>query len=105
MLLFPAAFAGWAVGHYTSLGKSSGTHTVTVTAASPATSQAATTAKTTTAPATTAATPTTASAAGDAAKGKTVFASAGCGACHAFKPAGATATIGPDLDSRPQQDA
>jgi mono/diheme cytochrome c family protein len=37
--------------------------------------------------------------AGDAAAGKQVFASAGCGACHTFEPAGSTATVGPDLDT------
>jgi cytochrome c oxidase subunit 2 len=33
-----------------------------------------------------------------AAAGATVFKNNGCGACHTFKPAGATAKIGPDLD-------
>jgi mono/diheme cytochrome c family protein len=35
---------------------------------------------------------------GDAAAGKAVFKSAGCGACHAFKAAGTVGMIGPDLD-------
>jgi len=39
----------------------------------------------------------TASAA--AALGKTTFASAGCGGCHTFKPAGTDAQVGPDLDN------
>lgn len=107
-LLFPAGFAGWAIGHYTSLGKSSGTRTVTVTettTAAAATSPAATTSAAPTTPATTAATTTAASAAGNATAGKAVFASAACGSCHTFKPAGATGTVGPDLDTRPQQDA
>ena len=39
------------------------------------------------------------SAAGDAALGKTTFASAGCGGCHTFKPAGTDAQVGPDLDN------
>jgi cytochrome c oxidase subunit 2 len=30
--------------------------------------------------------------------GKTVFNAQGCGACHTFTPAGATAKVGPDLD-------
>jgi cytochrome c oxidase subunit 2 len=34
--------------------------------------------------------------------GKAVFANNGCGACHTFKPAGATANVGPDLDKLPQ---
>jgi mono/diheme cytochrome c family protein len=36
---------------------------------------------------------------GDAAAGKDVFASAGCGSCHTLSDAGATATVGPDLDT------
>jgi mono/diheme cytochrome c family protein len=35
---------------------------------------------------------------GDPAKGKTVFASAGCGGCHTFSAAGSTGTVGPNLD-------
>jgi cytochrome c oxidase subunit II len=38
-------------------------------------------------------------AAGDAAAGKAVFDSNGCGGCHTFKPAGSTGTTGPDLDN------
>jgi len=57
---------------------------------------ATTTAATTT---TGAATTTTATGAtGDATAGKAVFASAGCAACHTFKPAASTGTIGPNLD-------
>ena len=36
---------------------------------------------------------------GDAAAGKEVFASSGCGGCHTYGPAGSSATIGPDLDT------
>lgn len=36
---------------------------------------------------------------GGAAAGKAVFVAQGCGACHAFKAAGATGTVGPGLDS------
>jgi cytochrome c oxidase subunit II len=36
---------------------------------------------------------------GNAGGGAAVFASAGCSACHTFKPAGATAKVGPDLDN------
>jgi mono/diheme cytochrome c family protein len=45
-------------------------------------------------------TPTTpeAPAAGDAAAGKEVFASAGCEACHTLADAGSTGTVGPNLD-------
>jgi mono/diheme cytochrome c family protein len=35
---------------------------------------------------------------GDAAAGKKVFASAGCSACHTLKAAGASGTVGPNLD-------
>ncbi len=105
-LLFPAGFAGWAVGHYTSLGKPAATVVRTVTVGSTA---AATTAPpTSTAAPTTAATTTTAPSGGNAAAvaaGKAVFLSSGCGACHTFKPANATGTIGPDLDTAPAQSA
>lgn len=35
---------------------------------------------------------------GDAAAGKSVFASAGCGTCHTLGDAGSSGTIGPNLD-------
>jgi cytochrome c oxidase subunit 2 len=35
---------------------------------------------------------------GDTLDGKALFASAGCGGCHTFKPAGATGAVGPALD-------
>jgi len=35
---------------------------------------------------------------GDAAAGKEVYASAGCGSCHTFSDAGTTGTVGPNLD-------
>jgi mono/diheme cytochrome c family protein len=35
---------------------------------------------------------------GDASAGKAVFASASCASCHTFKAAGASGTIGPNLD-------
>jgi mono/diheme cytochrome c family protein len=35
---------------------------------------------------------------GNAAAGKTVFASAGCTGCHTLKAAGSTGTVGPNLD-------
>jgi len=40
-------------------------------------------------------------AGGDPAAGKTEFTNAGCSACHTFKPAGSTGTIGPNLDDLP----
>ncbi len=92
-LLLPAGFAGWAVGHYTSLGKAPSTVVRTVTVGS---TQATTTASTTTS---------TTSGGGNAAAGKAVFASSGCGSCHTFQPAGATGTIGPNLDTAIAADA
>src|SRR3954470_19390003 len=42
---------------------------------------------------------------GDAAAGKAVFASAGCAGCHTLKAAGASGTVGPNLDSlKPDQE-
>ena len=100
LLLVPAGFAGWAVGHYTSLGKSSGTTTVTVTAGT--TTSAATTATATTA---TSGTTTAPAAGGNAAAGKAVFVSNACGSCHTFTPAGTNGTVGPNLDTSPTADA
>jgi mono/diheme cytochrome c family protein len=41
-------------------------------------------------------------AGGDATAGKQVFlVTGGCGACHTFKPAGSTGTVGPPLDALP----
>jgi mono/diheme cytochrome c family protein len=106
-LLVPAGFTGWAIGHYTAGGKRTVTRTITVAAPATTQSTAATTTTaaaaagtTTTAPATTAAT-----AAGNPAQGKSVFASNGCGACHTFKPAGSSGSVGPNLDSAPALDA
>jgi mono/diheme cytochrome c family protein len=102
LLLFPVGFAGWAVGHYTSLGKSTGTRTVTETATVTTTvTTAVSTPASTTAAATTAAATTTAgvTGAGDVAKGKAVFLASGCGSCHTFKSAGTSGTVGPDLDT------
>jgi cytochrome c551/c552 len=102
-LLFPAAFAGWAVGHYTSLGgKPSATVVHTVTAAAPSSAATTTSAAPTTS---SAATTTSSSSGGNAAAGKAVFAANGCASCHTFKPAGATGTVGPDLDTAPTSDA
>lgn len=93
-LVFPAALAGYAVGHYTSLGKPP--KTVTVTNSMPGT---------VTEPTTTAMTTTTSSPGGNVAAGMTVFNNSGCGSCHTFKPANATGAVGPNLDSAPGTDA
>jgi cytochrome c553 len=39
-----------------------------------------------------------ATAEGDPAAGKEIFASAGCGNCHAFEDAGTSGSVGPNLD-------
>ena len=101
MLLFPAGFAGYAVGHYTSLGKPSATVVHTVTAPGSTSAATTTSAGTTTSSATT----TSSGGGGNAAAGKSVFAANGCASCHTFKPAGANGTIGPNLDTAPAQDA
>ena len=98
-LLFPIGFAGWAVGHYTSLGKSASVRTVTVGTTSPATTS--NTETTTTAGTTTGG----GGGGGNAAAGKAVFAANTCASCHTFAPANATGTIGPNLDKAPEQDA
>ena len=93
-LLFPAGFAGWAIGHYTSLGKPPTRVTTTVTVGSTST------------PTTTSAPTTTSSSGGNVADGKTVFTGVGgCATCHTFGPAGSSGTIGPNLDTAPAQDA
>jgi cytochrome c551/c552 len=100
LLLVPAGFAGWAVGHYTG---HHGTRTVTVSAATSAAGGSTSATTATTAPAATS----TAAASGgaNAAAGKTVFISSGCGACHTFAPAGTKASVGPNLDTAPSADA
>ncbi len=104
LLLLPAGLAGYVVGHYTSLGKSASTvvHTVTLGTTSAATTA---TAATTTSATTTSAATTTSSGGGNAAAGEAVFKANGCAACHTFQPAGATGTIGPNLDTAPTSDA
>jgi mono/diheme cytochrome c family protein len=72
------------------------------TGAASTTAAATTTATTTaTAPTTTAPAPATTTAAapqGDPTAGKAVFTSSGCSGCHTLKAAGATGTVGPNLD-------
>ena len=54
-------------------------------------------------PATTEAAPSTPS--GDPAAGEAVFASAGCGGCHTLEAAGASGTVGPNLDDAKPDEA
>ncbi len=62
------------------------------------TTAAATTTASSTPPATTTTTTAAPAVQGDPAAGKAVFASAGCNGCHTLKAAGATGTVGPNLD-------
>jgi mono/diheme cytochrome c family protein len=100
VLLIPVGFAGYAVGHYTSIGKPPTKITVTVgtrptTPATTSTSTPTTTSQTT-----------TSSSGGDVAAGKVVFTGVGgCSGCHTFTPANASGTIGPNLDTAPKTDA
>jgi mono/diheme cytochrome c family protein len=101
LLLIPVGFAGYAVGHYTSIGKSPTTITVTVGKTLTTPTMATTT---------TSAMTTTSSGGGAAvavAAGKVVFndPTNSCGGCHTFKPAGSTGTVGPNLDTAPAMDA
>lgn len=98
VLLFPAGFAGWAIGHYTSLGKPPTRVTVTVGSTSTSTPTPTTTGAQT-------APTTTSSSGGNVAAGKTLFSSSGCTSCHTFTPAGSNGTIGPNLDTAPATDA
>lgn len=90
-LIFPAAFAGYAVGHYTSLGKPPATVTETVGSTST--------------PPTTMESTTTSSSGGGVADGKALFASQGCNGCHTFTAAGSNGAVGPNLDNAPAMDA
>ncbi len=72
----------------------------TTTEAQQPTTEATVPATTTPPPATAVAPTTAASDAGDATAGKAVFASAGCTGCHTLKDAGASGTIGPNLDDK-----
>jgi cytochrome c6 len=56
-------------------------------------------AETAAAPTSTASSSTAPATKGDPAAGKAVFASAGCNSCHTLKAAGATGTVGPNLDN------
>jgi mono/diheme cytochrome c family protein len=49
--------------------------------------------------------PTTPQAKGDPVAGKQVFETAGCKSCHTLKDAGATGTVGPNLDQAKPPDA
>ena len=105
-LIFPAAFAGYAVGHYTSLGKPPKTVQVTTTVGRTRLSTPTTTTSATTTSATTTSATTTSSSGGSVAAGKVIFlGSGGCAGCHTFTAAGSSGSIGPNLDTAPATDA
>jgi mono/diheme cytochrome c family protein len=54
---------------------------------------------------TTTAEPTTRASARALGVGLAVFRDNGCGSCHTFLPAGTGGSVGPDLDTQPEQDA
>jgi len=82
-------------------GNESAAHTATVAGTLPA----QTTSSSTSNSVSTMSTTTAASSGGDATAGKAVFTSAGCSGCHTLKDAGATGTVGPNLDQlKPAQD-
>jgi cytochrome c551 len=91
---FAAGIAGYAIGH--SIADDDNTP-----AAAETTTQGETTSEeTTTEEATTEETTTgETNSAGGVPEGEAVFNSAGCAACHTFEPAGATGTVGPNLDN------
>jgi mono/diheme cytochrome c family protein len=91
-LMFASAIAGFAVGRHTGGHGKSGSAASTQTAAASTESAATSTEQTTTAAA--------GGSSASIAEGKRIFASAGCVACHTLKAAGATGNVGPNLDDR-----
>ncbi|HUJ93091.1 MAG TPA: cbb3-type cytochrome c oxidase subunit I, partial [Gaiellaceae bacterium] len=86
LLAFAAGAAIWIVAGNVSKSQT------TTTAAKPATTATTTTPSTTTTPANL--------GGGDPVAGKAVFESAGCKGCHTLAAAGATGTVGPNLDQK-----
>lgn len=84
-----------ASGTTTSNASSVGLGTLPITTASPSSASSSTSP-----PSSSGGSSTGGSSSGNAAAGKTIFTgSAGCSSCHTFTPAGATGTIGPNLDN------
>ncbi len=93
-LAFAAGAAGFVVGRESAEDDGPAAAETTTEA----TTTEATTAETETTPTETGETATTDTGGdGEEADGEAVFASAGCGSCHTFEPAGASGTIGPNL--------
>jgi len=98
-LMFASAIAGFAVGRHTGGNDKNAPASTTQTGNETVTTSPEET--TSTEQATTAA----AGGGADLAEGKRIFASAGCVACHTLKAAGATGTVGPNLDeTKPSYD-
>ena len=93
-LAFAAGIAGYAIGHSVASDDDNNTPAAETTAEQ-TTTEATTSEETTTEGETTGET----NAAGGEPEGEAVFNSAGCAACHTFEPAGATGTVGPNLDN------
>jgi mono/diheme cytochrome c family protein len=91
---FAAGIAGYAIGHSVASDDDNNTPAAQTTAEQ-TTTEATTSEETTTEGETTGET----NAAGGEPEGEAVFNSAGCAACHTFEPAGATGTVGPNLDN------
>ena len=91
---FAAGIAGYAIGHSVASDDNNNTPAAETTAEQ-TTTEATTSQETTTEGQTTGET----NAAGGEPEGEAVFNSAGCAACHTFKPAGATGMVGPNLDN------
>jgi mono/diheme cytochrome c family protein len=95
VLLFAAQLGAvvWVTGTQEVVEAHAGETTPTETVPAETTTTATTTPATTTTTATT-----TTAEQGDAAAGKAVFASAGCASCHTLRDAGASGSVGPNLD-------
>jgi mono/diheme cytochrome c family protein len=94
VLFFAAMLAAVIVlGREREGGNEAAAHTATVAGTLPAQTTSSSTSNSVSTTSTTAA-----SSGGDATAGKAVFTSAGCSGCHTLKDAGATGTVGPNLD-------
>jgi mono/diheme cytochrome c family protein len=87
-LMFASAIAGFAVGRHTGDNDEKTPAATTQTANETVTTSAGET------------TSATAGGGSALAEGKRIFTSAGCVACHTLKAAGATGTVGPNLDQK-----
>jgi mono/diheme cytochrome c family protein len=92
---FAAGIAGYAIGHSVASDDNNNNTPAAETTAEQTTTEATTSEGTTTEGETTGET----NAAGGEPEGEAVFNSAGCAACHTFKPAGSTGMVGPNLDN------